>query len=143
LGEHAEEAGSGAEHGDATGGASAAKAGGSVNPPPKRYRLTDAMKVLVWRLVALSNEICRLENEKKCVVLSVFVYFFERFFVDRSVLEWVWVLGGADQFVFWWCSSLEGLTVQVSEQGLRKVLYQKVCPTLPPSSSLPLFLSTR
>jgi hypothetical protein len=29
-------------------------------------------------------------------------------------------------FMFFACSSLEGSTVQVSEQGLRKVLYQKV-----------------
>jgi hypothetical protein len=27
--------------------------------------LTEAMKVIVWQLVMLSNECCRLENEKK------------------------------------------------------------------------------
>jgi hypothetical protein len=37
------------------------------NPPPKRYKLTDEMKVLLWQIVALSNECCKLENEKKWV----------------------------------------------------------------------------
>jgi hypothetical protein len=36
-----------------------------VHPPPKRYRLTDQMKTLIWQLVCLSNECCRIENEKK------------------------------------------------------------------------------
>lgn len=44
------------------------------------------MKALVWRLVALSNEACRLENEKKCVVFR---------FGPRAVVGadgvWVWV----------------------------------------------------
>ena len=35
------------------------------HPPAKRYRLTDTMKSIVWELVFLSNECCRLENEKK------------------------------------------------------------------------------
>ena len=35
------------------------------HPPAKRYRLTDTMKSIVWELVLLSNECCRLENEKK------------------------------------------------------------------------------
>ena len=35
------------------------------HPPAKRYRLTDTMKSMVWELVLLSNECCRLENEKK------------------------------------------------------------------------------
>lgn len=34
-------------------------------PPQKRYRLTEQMKNIVWQLVLLSNECCRLENEKK------------------------------------------------------------------------------
>ncbi|KAJ8509030.1 hypothetical protein ONZ45_g8761 [Pleurotus djamor] len=34
------------------------------NPPTKRYRLTDAMKLVIWQLVSISNELCRLENEK-------------------------------------------------------------------------------
>ena len=40
------------------------------HPPAKRYRLTDAMKSMVWELVLLSNECCRLENEKKSVVFN-------------------------------------------------------------------------
>ena len=36
-----------------------------AQPPAKRYRLTDAMKAVIWELVVLSNECCRLENEKK------------------------------------------------------------------------------
>lgn len=39
------------------------------HPPGKRYRLTDAMKSIVWELVLLSNESCRLENEKKSVLI--------------------------------------------------------------------------
>ncbi|KII84232.1 hypothetical protein PLICRDRAFT_46617 [Plicaturopsis crispa FD-325 SS-3] len=62
------------------------------HPPPMKYRLTDEMKVLVWRLVALSNDCCKLENEK---------------------------------------NALEGSTLQVSEQGLRKVLYQKIVAAFP------------
>jgi len=34
-------------------------------PPAKRYRMTESMKAIVWELVLLSNECCRLENEKK------------------------------------------------------------------------------
>lgn len=36
-----------------------------AHPPAQKYRLTEAMKVIVWQLVMLSNECCRLENEKK------------------------------------------------------------------------------
>ena len=49
------------------------------------------------------NELLRIENEKKCV------------FVLHA-------LGCADGF----CSSLEGNNTTVSEQGFRKMLYQKV-----------------
>lgn len=35
------------------------------HPPAKKYRLTDAMKSHIWQLVCLSNEVVRLENEKK------------------------------------------------------------------------------
>jgi Ubinuclein conserved middle domain len=38
---------------------------GQAHPPAKRYRLTDAMKAIIWELVVLSNECCRLENERK------------------------------------------------------------------------------
>ena len=47
------------------------KAGGKdhgQHPLAKRYRRTDAMKSIVWELILLSNECCRLvENEKKLV----------------------------------------------------------------------------
>jgi hypothetical protein len=61
-------------------------------PPTRRFRLTDAMKIIVWRLVTLSNEACALENDK---------------------------------------NQLEGSTLQVSEQGVRKVLYQKIVGCFP------------
>ncbi|KAF9456909.1 hypothetical protein BDZ94DRAFT_1314708 [Collybia nuda] len=62
------------------------------HPPAKKFRMTEAMKGIVWQLVLLSNECCRLENEK---------------------------------------NSLEGSVLQVSEQGLRKVLYQKIVAAFP------------
>lgn len=43
----------------------AAKEAPASHPPAKRYRMTDSMKNIVWELVLLSNECCRLENEKK------------------------------------------------------------------------------
>ena len=49
-----------------------------AHPPAKRYRLTEAMKSMIWELVVLSNECCRLENEKK----SVFEYIFSPSFFD-------------------------------------------------------------
>ncbi|KAF5391132.1 hypothetical protein D9757_003023 [Collybiopsis confluens] len=64
-----------------------------AQPPAKKYRLTENMKAIVWELVLLSNECCRLENEK---------------------------------------NTLEGSVMQVSEQGLRKVLYQKIVSAFPP-----------
>lgn len=36
-----------------------------ANPPQQKFRLTDRMKELIWQLVCISNECCRLENEKK------------------------------------------------------------------------------
>lgn len=47
------------------GAAAAAAAAKDTHPPAKKFRLTDSMKVIVWQLVLLSNECCRLENEKK------------------------------------------------------------------------------
>ena len=35
-----------------------------AHPPAIRYRLTERMKGLIWNLVCLSNECCRIENEK-------------------------------------------------------------------------------
>ena len=44
----------------------AAKDGAKESQPPsQKYRMTETMKVLIWHLVTLSNECCRLENEKK------------------------------------------------------------------------------
>ncbi len=49
------------EHDDGAGGGK----GRDTHPPAKRYRLTDQMKTIIWQLVCLSNECCRIENEKK------------------------------------------------------------------------------
>jgi hypothetical protein len=38
-----------------------------AHPPSKKYRMTETMKGIVWQLVGLSNECCKIENEKKCV----------------------------------------------------------------------------
>ncbi|KIL59783.1 hypothetical protein M378DRAFT_14543 [Amanita muscaria Koide BX008] len=74
------------------GQAPATAPGKDSHPPSKKYRLTESMKAIVWQLVMLSNECCRLENEK---------------------------------------NSLEGSVIQVSEQGSRKVLYQKIVAAFP------------
>ncbi|KAF8498185.1 hypothetical protein F5888DRAFT_1803108 [Russula emetica] len=63
-----------------------------MHPPVKKYKMTEAMKGLIWNLVCLSNECCRIENEK---------------------------------------NTLEGSASQVSEQGLRKALYQKILAAFP------------
>ncbi|KAG1807962.1 uncharacterized protein BJ212DRAFT_1281275 [Suillus subaureus] len=63
-----------------------------AHPPAQKYRLTEAMKVIVWQLVMLSNECCRLENEK---------------------------------------NELDGSNALVSEQGSRKILYQKIVAAFP------------
>ncbi len=56
----------GMEHDDGTGQASnAAKSSKDAHPPTKKYRLTDKMKEVIWQLVCISNECCRIENEKK------------------------------------------------------------------------------
>ncbi|KAI0263287.1 hypothetical protein BC834DRAFT_924981 [Gloeopeniophorella convolvens] len=60
--------------------------------PARKYKLTEGMKGTIWKLVCLSNECCRIENEK---------------------------------------NSLEGSASQVSEQGLRKALYQKIVAAFP------------
>ncbi|KAI0743003.1 hypothetical protein C8Q80DRAFT_1192020 [Daedaleopsis nitida] len=77
-----------ADHDDAGGG----KGGRDAHPPAKRYRLTDQMKAIIWQLVCLSNECCRIENEK---------------------------------------NSLEGSNTIVSDQGVRKSLYQKIVNAYP------------
>ena len=58
------------EHEDGAGG----KGGKDSHPPAQRYRLTDKMKAIIWQLVCLSNECCRIENEKKCVRLLWIVW---------------------------------------------------------------------
>jgi hypothetical protein len=42
-----------------------------AHPPVKKYKMTEAMKGLIWNLVCLSNECCRIENEKKYVVVHL------------------------------------------------------------------------
>jgi hypothetical protein len=78
-------AGGGTTGGDAAEGGKDGKDGKDhgQHPPAKRYRLTDTMKSIVWELVLLSNECCRLENEKKSVFNYIYIYiYFEltRFF---------------------------------------------------------------
>ncbi|KIP05958.1 hypothetical protein PHLGIDRAFT_91452 [Phlebiopsis gigantea 11061_1 CR5-6] len=63
-----------------------------AHPPAKRYRLTDQMKGIIWALVCLSNECCRIENEK---------------------------------------NELENNHQIVSDQGVRKTLYQKIVACYP------------
>jgi hypothetical protein len=55
----------GTASGVAGGGGSAGTGKELPAPPSKKYRMTEAMKNIVWQLVVLSNELCRLENEKK------------------------------------------------------------------------------
>ncbi|KAF6748232.1 hypothetical protein DFP72DRAFT_820655 [Ephemerocybe angulata] len=78
--------------GISTVGGDGAKKEHSTHPPGKKYRLTESMKGIIWDLVLLSNEACRLENEK---------------------------------------NGYEGSVIQISEQGGRKVLYQKIVAAFP------------
>ncbi|KZT19861.1 hypothetical protein NEOLEDRAFT_1141487 [Neolentinus lepideus HHB14362 ss-1] len=80
------------EGGHANANGAGKEGGREPHPPAKKYRLTDQMKTIIWNLVLLSNECCRIENEK---------------------------------------NSLENSPLQVSEQGLRKVLYQKIVAAYP------------
>lgn len=81
----------GMEHEDGA-GAPNARGARDTHAPQKRYRLTDAMKFIIWQLVCLSNECCRIENEK---------------------------------------NALEGSNQVVSDQGVRKSLYQKIVSAFP------------
>ncbi|OSX58483.1 hypothetical protein POSPLADRAFT_1184898 [Postia placenta MAD-698-R-SB12] len=81
----------GLEHEDGA-GAPNARGARDTHAPQKRYRLTDAMKFIIWQLVCLSNECCRIENEK---------------------------------------NALEGSNQVVSDQGVRKSLYQKIVSAFP------------
>jgi hypothetical protein len=111
---HLEDGGtaSGAE-GEGASGATKHDGTRDAHPPAQKYRLTEAMKSIIWELVMLSNECCRLENEKKCVAS----FGFAASFVHNPVY-----------------SDLEGNNTQVSEQGSRKVLYQKVSRECPVSA---------
>ncbi|KAI8996288.1 hypothetical protein BD414DRAFT_477417 [Trametes punicea] len=80
----------GADHED--GGALGGRGGRDAHPPAQRYRLTDQMKQIIWQLVCLSNECCRIENEK---------------------------------------NALEGSNQVVSDQGVRKTLYQRIVAAFP------------
>ncbi|KAH9929385.1 uncharacterized protein B0H18DRAFT_953565 [Fomitopsis serialis] len=82
----------GMEHQDDETAAQSGAAKRDAHPPGKKYRLTDTMKAIIWQLVCLSNEVVRLENEKK----------------------WVFRL----------CHV-------VSDQGVRKTLYQKIVNAFP------------
>lgn len=84
-----------------------AREGKGAHPPGKKYRLTEQMKAIIWELVVLSNEAVRIENEKQ---LSLSLFFGADLLCSRSLLR----------------SGYEGSTVQISEQGARKVLYQRV-----------------
>jgi hypothetical protein len=55
-------------------GATTKEAGKEPHPPAKKFRMTESMKTIVWTLVGLSNEHCRLENEKQCVFLTFFQF---------------------------------------------------------------------
>ena len=44
---------------------------GGAHPPAQRYRLTDQMTELIWSLVCMINEHCRIENEKRKCAVSV------------------------------------------------------------------------
>lgn len=103
---HPEEGGtaSGAE-GEGSSGMAKHDGTRDAHPPAQKYRLTEAMKSIIWQLVMLSNECCRLENEKQCVISIG---------LTASLIH---------SRVH---SELEGNNAQVSEQGTRKVLYQKV-----------------
>ncbi|KAK7684447.1 hypothetical protein QCA50_012394 [Cerrena zonata] len=62
------------EHDDGGAGPSSGKgASKDAHPPAKRYKLTDRMKEKIWDLVCLSNEMCRIENEKNSLEGSISV----------------------------------------------------------------------
>ncbi|KAI0772379.1 hypothetical protein BD413DRAFT_612544 [Trametes elegans] len=92
-----DDAGGEQEEGGGAGGRGGA--GKDAHPPAKRYRLTDQMKQIIWQLVCLSNECCRIENEKR---------------------------NGGRAY-----SVLEGSNQIVSDQGVRKNLYQRIVAAFP------------
>jgi hypothetical protein len=38
-----------------------------AHPLSKKYQMMETMKGIVWQLVGLSDECCKIENEKKCI----------------------------------------------------------------------------
>lgn len=64
-----EDAGSGMEQdpppATQDGGGTAKDGKPEPHPPQKKFRMTESIRTIVWQLVNLSNECCRLENEKK------------------------------------------------------------------------------
>ena len=91
-----------------------------AHPPQKKYRLTERMKEIIWQLVCMSNECCRLENEKKYAVLC------SSTLTRLCLLNLLACLG----------SQLENNNQVVSDQGVRKTLYQKVTRFVPVSSDI-------
>lgn len=69
---------SGAEQ-DPTSRANASAIGSAkeTHAPAKKFKMTEPIKNIIWQLVCLSNECCRIENERKWVV---------------SQFLWSWVL---------------------------------------------------
>ncbi|KAI9573444.1 hypothetical protein HD554DRAFT_871277 [Boletus coccyginus] len=107
---HPDEGGASGAEGEGASGTTKQDGTRDAHPPAQKYRLTEAMKSIIWQLVMLSNECCRLENEKKCAAS----------------------LGLASPFIRNRVhSELEGNNAQVSEQGSRKVLYQKIVAAFP------------
>ena len=53
-----------------------------THAPAKKYKMTEAMKGLIWNLVCLSNECCRIENEKK-YVCKQFIWYYS---TDRTYI---------------------------------------------------------
>jgi hypothetical protein len=60
-----EDAGSGADQDHPAKDGAGKDPAKEAHPLSKKYRMTDEMKAVLWNLVTLSNECCRLENEKK------------------------------------------------------------------------------
>jgi len=97
------------------------KEGKDTHAPVKKYKMTEAMKGLIWNLVCLSNECCRIENEKKYVCWARHGH---RTTTDVGHAH-------AARFFLPLSSTLEGSASLVSEQGLRKALYQKIVAAFP------------
>ncbi|KZT34746.1 hypothetical protein SISSUDRAFT_1065056 [Sistotremastrum suecicum HHB10207 ss-3] len=80
------------EHAGADTPASGAVPAKDTHPPPKKYRMTETIRQILWDLVLLSNESVKITNDK---------------------------------------NTLENSSEIVSEQGVRKVLYQRIVAAFP------------